>query len=134
MIIYYDDKDFDDIEVFRIYLLQKYLTKHYGKTSAKKLIVAYQNDLLSIAKELGKNSIAFFAEYFLTNKFVPSSENILKPLASVHYEIFDELDNLLIEDEYDEQEFILPRGIGKSTIVNSLVATWGAVYKMSNYD
>ena len=81
--------------------------------------------MLSIAKELGKNSIAFFAEYFLTNKFVPSSENILKPLASVHYEIFDELDNLLIEDKFDMEEFILPRGLGKSTIVNSLVATWG---------
>ena len=131
MIIYYDDKDFYDANVFKIYLLKKYLTKHYGETSAKKLIVAYQNDLLTIAKELGAKDIAFFAEYFLTNKFVPSSENILKPLGSVHYEIFDNLDKLLIEDAYDEQEFILPRGIGKSTIINSLVATWGAVYKAS---
>ena len=102
MTIYYDDKEFDDIAVFRIYLLQKYLTKHYGKTSAKKLIVAYQNDLLTIAKDLGKNSIAFFAEYFLTNKFVASSENTLKPLGKVHYEIFDDLDKLLIQDEYDQ--------------------------------
>lgn len=131
MIIYYDDKDFYDANVFKIYLLKKYLTKHYGETSAKKLIVAYQNDLLTIAKELGAKDITFFAEYFLTNKFVPSSENILKPLGSVHYEIFDNLDKLLIEDAYDEQEFILPRGIGKSTIINSLVATWGAVYKAS---
>ena len=131
MIIYYDDKEFNDITVFRIYLLQKYLTKHYGKDNAKKLIVAYQNDLLSLSKELGLKDIAFFAEYFLTNKFVASSQNILKPLGSVHYEIFDDLDKLLIEDAYDEQEFILPRGIGKSTIINSLVATWGAVYKTS---
>ena len=131
MIIYYDDKEFNDTEVFRIYLLKKYLTKHYGETSAKKLIVAYQNDLLTIAKELGQKDIAFFAEYFLTNKFVASSNNILKPLGNVHYEIFDDLDKLLIEDQYDEQEFILPRGIGKSTIINSLVATWGAVYKTS---
>ena len=131
MTIYYDDKDFNDIAVFRIYLLKKYLTKHYGEDNAKKLIVAYQNDLLSIAKQLGKNSIAFFAEFFLTNKFVASNENTLKPLGSVHYEIFDNLDRLLINDEYDQQEFILPRGIGKSTIINSLVATWGAVYKMS---
>ena len=131
MVIYYDDKEFNDIDVFRIYLLKKYLTKHYGKTSAKKLIVAYQNDLLSIAKELGSKDIAFFAEFFLTNKFVPSSQNILKPLGNVHYEIFDNLDKLLIEDAYDEQEFILPRGIGKSTIINSLVATWSSVYKQS---
>ena len=130
-IYYYDDKEFNDIDVFKIYLLKKYLTKHYGENSAKKLIVAYQNDLLTIAKQLGEKSIAFFAEYFLTNKFVASNENILKPLGKVHYEIFDELDKLLIEDAYDEQEFILPRGIGKSTIINSLVATWGAVYKTS---
>lgn len=131
MIIYYDYKEFNDITVFRIYLLKKHLTKHYGENSAKKLIVAYQNDLLTIAKDLGKKSIAFFAEYFLTNKFVASSENTLKPLGNVHYEIFDNLDKLLIEDQYDQQEFILPRGIGKSTIINSLVATWGAVYRTS---
>ena len=119
MIIYYDNKDFNnDIRTFRIYLLKKYLTKHYGETSAKKLIVAYQNDLLTIAKELGQKDIGFFAEYFLTNKFVASSDNVLKPLGGVHYEIFDDLDKLLIEDKFDNEEFILPRGIGKSTIIN----------------
>ena len=131
MVIYYDDKEFNDIDVFRVYTLKKYLTKHYGEVSAKKLIIAYQNDLLSLSKELGLKDIGFFAEYFLTNKFVASSENTLKPLGSVHYEIFDNLDKLLTKDEYDQQEFILPRGIGKSTIINSLVATWGAVYKTS---
>ena len=133
MTIYYDDKDFDDTNVFKIYLLKKYLTKHYGSTNAKKLIVAYQNDLLTIAKEMGQKSIAFFAEYFLTNKFVCMSTNTLKPLGKVHYEIFDELDKLLVKDEYDMEEFILPRGLGKSTIVNSLVATWSAVYKASKF-
>ena len=131
MTIYYDDKEFNDTTVFHIYLLKKYLTKHYGEDSAKKLIVAYQNDLLTIAKELGQKDVAFFAEFFLTNKFVASSDNVLKPLGQVHYDIFDDLDKLLINDEYDQQEFILPRGIGKSTIINSLVASWGAVYKMS---
>ena len=92
MIIYYDDKELNDKNVFKVYLLKKYLTKHYGEYNAKKLIVAYQNDLLSLAKELGAKDIAFFAEYFLTNKFVASSENTLKPLGKVHYEIFDELD------------------------------------------
>ena len=131
IIYYYDDKEFNDISVLKVYLLKKYLTKHYGEDNAKKLIVAYQNDLLSIAKELGQKDIAFFAEYFLTNKFVASSDNVLKPLGQVHYDIFDDLNKLLIKDEYDQQEFILPRGIGKSTIINSLVATWGAVYQTS---
>ena len=131
MIIYYDDKDFDDIAVFRIYLLKKYLTKHYGKEKANLLILNQQDNLLYIAKEMGQKDVAFFAEYFLTNKFVASSENTLKPLGSVHYEIFDNLNDLLINDRYDQEEFILPRGIGKSTIINSLVATWGSVYKTS---
>ena len=131
MTIYYDDKEFDDITVFRIYLLKKYLTIMYGKEKANLLILNQQDNLLYIAKELGQKDIAFFAEFFLTNKFVPSSENILKPLGSVHYEIFDELDKLLIEDKFDMEEFILPRGLGKSTIVNSLVATWSAVYASS---
>ena len=101
MTIYYDNREFNDINIFRVYTLKKYLTKHYGKDNAKKLIVAYQNDLLSLSKELGQKDIAFFAEYFLTNKFVPSSTNTLKPLGSVHYEIFDELDNLLVNDQCD---------------------------------
>ena len=37
MTIYYDDKEFNDITVFRIYLLKKYLTKHYGEDNAKML-------------------------------------------------------------------------------------------------
>ena len=131
MIIYYDDKEFNNIDVFRIYLLKKYLTIMYGKEKANLLILNQQDNLLYLAKYLGKNSISFFAEYFLTNKFVCMSTNTLKPLGNVHYEIFDELDKLLVKDEYDQQEFILPRGIGKSTIINSLVATWGAVYNIS---
>ena len=129
MTIYYDNRAFNDIHIFHIYLLQKYLTIMYGKEKANLLILNQQDNLLYLAKDLGKKSIGFFAEYFLTNKFVASSENILKPLGKVHYEIFDDLNKLLIEDKYDQQEFILPRGIGKSTIINSLVATWGAVYK-----
>ena len=87
MIIYYDDKEFNDIQIFHVYLLKKYLTKHYGEDSAKKLIVAYQNDLLTIAKELGSKDIAFFAEFFLTNKFVCMSTNTLKPLGKVHLKL-----------------------------------------------
>ena len=131
MTIYYDNREFNDINIFRIYLLQKYLTIMYGKEKANLLILNQQDNLLYLAKDLGKKSIAFFAEYFLTNKFVCMSTNTLKPLGSVHYEIFDDLDKLLINDQYDQEEFILPRGLGKSTIVNSLVATWGAVYKAS---
>ena len=130
-ILYYDDKEFCDLEAFRLYLLNKYLTKHYGEQKARLLIINHEDNLLDFAKDLGRKDIGFFAEYFLTNKFVCMSTNILKPLGNVHYEIFENLNKLLINDEYDNQEFILPRGIGKSTIINSLTATFGAVYKKS---
>ncbi|MGL4912180.1 MAG: hypothetical protein ACRC3Y_07070, partial [Romboutsia sp.] len=86
-----------------------------------------------IAKELGAKDIGFFAFYYLTDNFVANDNNQLRDLEQVHLEIFEELNAMFLEDKYDKEEFILPRGLGKSTVINKLLGAWTHCYKYSRY-
>ena len=56
--VYFDNKQFETEELYELYVLKKYLTKHYGKENAIKLIKAYSMD--NLAKALGEKDIGFF--------------------------------------------------------------------------
>lgn len=131
--IYYDNLEFEKEIQFEVYILNKYLSRKYSKETAIALISKNKKDLDILAKPLGRSDIAFFCEYFLREMFVPSDENIAKSLSDSHYEVFEELNKLLIYDSYNNEEFILPRGWAKSTIINTAVATWASCYAISKY-
>lgn len=134
MIYYYDNKEFDNELKFNIYLLKKYLKKHYGEEKAIKILKANSERLNDLAKALGEINIAFFCEYFLSNFFVPNSESdTIRALSKTHYEIFYELNKMFYEDRNDKEEFILPRGLGKSTVINKALSCWQHCYKKSRY-
>lgn len=97
------------------------------------MIKANKDKLNLLAKSLGKTNIEFFNLYFMRELFIPSNKNNSRPLAKVHYEVFNELNDLLINDTINREEFILPRGTGKSTVVNTSVAVWASVYNISKY-
>lgn len=97
------------------------------------MIKANKDKLNLLAKSLGKTNIEFFNLYFMRELFIPSNNNSSRPLALVHYEVFNELNDLLINDTINREEFILPRGTGKSTVVNTSVAVWASVYNISKY-
>lgn len=130
---YYDNKELNE-QQYKVYILMKYLTKHYNKVKAKQLLKAKANNLDNLAKSLGAIDIAFFCEYFLPNFFVPNSNStLIRPLSKTHYEIFNELNNMFAKDKWDNEEFILPRGLGKSTVINKALACWSHCYKYSRY-
>lgn len=131
--IYYDDIEFETESKFEVFLINKYLTKLFGKERAIELLEENINNLDRLAKQLGEIDIAFFCEYFLSEMFVPSDNNISKTLSKNHYEVFEELNKMFVADEYNNEEFILPRGWAKSTIINTAVATWATCYKISKY-
>ena len=135
MIYYYDNLEFEEEKIFDIYILRKYLTKYYGLEKAMALIKEFSKDIDILAKSLGKKDIAFFCLYFLRELFVPSSENTSRPLAKVHYDVFEELNKMFVieKDTRHKEEFILPRGTGKSTIINTSVACYAHCYGVSNY-
>lgn len=131
--IYYDDKEFETESKYEVYLLKKYLTKHYNEEKAITLLRKNKDNSDELAFQLGKIDIAFFCEYYLNEMFVPSDINIAKALSKSHYEVFEELNKMFVSDEYNNEEFILPRGWAKSTIINTAVATWASCYKISKY-
>ena len=131
MTYYYDNYDFDDESLFELYLIQKYLSKQYNEEEVQLLLT---QDLSQLAYSLGENDIAFFCEYYLPNFFVPNSNSdTIRPLSNTHYEIFDELNKIFVDNRNDKQEFILPRGLGKSTVINKALSCWQHCYKKSRY-
>lgn len=60
-------------------------------------------------------------------------DNILRELSPVHYDIWNELESMYIDNTHDKQEFILPRGLGKSTVINIGLSCWLHVFHKSTY-
>lgn len=131
--IYYDNLEFEEEQIFELYVLRKYLTKHFGLTKAMALIEQYSDNIDGLAKSLGRKDIAFFCLYFLQELFVPSDDNKSRPLAQVHYDVLEELNKMFVQDLSDREEFILPRGCAKSTIINTSISCWSHCYKVSRY-
>ena len=117
-------------------LLYNYLAKLYGSEKAKELMMKYKDTLFSyhgLAYSLGKRSIEFFCLYFLQDTFVPKENNTTRNLAPVHLEIWHELQKMFIDDLWDKEEFILPRGCAKSTIINKALSCYLHSYNKSGY-
>lgn len=132
--LYYDNLEFNKDIDYEIYLINKQLKKHYTEDESKIIIKQSINQLDKVAITLAKEDIGFFCLYFLPYFFVPNSNSkIIRPLSKTHYEIFDELNNMFAKDKWDNEEFILPRNLGKSTVINKALACWSHCYRYSRY-
>ncbi|MCQ2016791.1 terminase [Clostridium butyricum] len=129
--IYYDNLEFSSDVEYEVYILNKYLTKHYDSKSAKELLRSYNDNLDGLAKSLGHKDIGFYCEYFLREIFVPSDDNTARELCSSHYELWDMADRMLIQDEFDKTNIVCPRGFAKTTIYDFAVISWCICYKES---
>jgi len=116
-------------------LLYKYVKKLFP-LKARQIMQDNSNNLFGfhgLAYSIGKRSLEYFCMYFLQNTFVPKDDNLARNLAPVHLEIWDELQRMFIDDLWDREEFILPRGCSKSTIINKALTTYLHAYKKSIY-
>lgn len=141
----YDNIEFKDNEQFNRYLLYKYLKREYIKNNATQeqahnateaIIKKHSENLFELnglAYNLGSRSLEFFCLYFLQNTFIPKVDNTARNLAPVHLDIWKELSKMFIDDLYDKEEFILPRGCSKSTIINKALSCYLHCYKKSRY-
>lgn len=129
MSVYYKDQTLTDNE-FSVFIIDEYLTKYFPKSKDQ---IKQQFTPKQVARLLGENDIAFFCLYYLRDYFVPSDLNSNRNLAKVHYDIWQELNKMFIEDRYDKEEFILPRGSAKSTVINKALTTHQHCYKKSRY-
>ncbi|EGT3616434.1 terminase [Clostridium perfringens] len=129
--IYYDGLEFDDNKVYDVYILKKYLIKHYGEDTAIKLIK--KNNINILAKALGEIDIAFFCLYFLQDIFVVKDSNEARELSKDHYELWQVANECFIQDEYDKLNIICPRGFAKTTIFDLAISIWLVCYKKSKF-
>ena len=79
--IYFDKLEFDTDTEYEVYILNKYLTKHYGEESANQLLQAYSSNLDGLAQALGEKDIGFFNLYFMSDTFVVKDSNVARTLA-----------------------------------------------------
>ncbi len=131
--IYYDNLEFDTDVEYEVYILNKYLTKHYDSKLAKELLRSYNDNLDGLAKSLGHKDIGFYCEYFLREIFVPSDDNTARELCSSHYELWDMANRMFILDEFDKANIVCPRGFAKTTIFDLAVISWSICYEESKF-
>lgn len=129
--IYYDSLEFINNNLYDVYILKKYLIKHYGEDTAIKLIK--KNNINVLAKALGEIDIAFFCLYFLQDIFVVKDSNEARELSKDHYELWQVANECFIQDEYDKLNIICPRGFAKTTIFDLAISIWLVCYKKSKF-
>lgn len=88
----------------------------------------------TLARNLGRIDISFFAFYYLTDFFVAQDEKPdIRESSITHLEVMEELNKMFVKDEFDREEFILSRGFAKSTVINKLLSTWAHCYEISKF-
>ncbi|MDU7337937.1 MAG: hypothetical protein E7L17_07480 [Clostridium sp.] len=114
-------------------MLSKYLICYYDEDQAKQLLLENKNNLFGyhgLAYALGKRSLEFFCMYFLQDIYTGEDK---AALADIHYTMWDEVQEMILNKSHDKQAYILPRGLGKSTVITLAVAIWCAVYKFKTF-
>ncbi len=129
--IYFDNLKFDTELKYEVYLLNKYLTKHYDSKTSKALMEANNSDLDELARALGEIDIEFFCLYFMSDTFVVKDSNVARQLSKGHYELWDIANDIFIKDKHDKAAIIEPRGFAKTTIFDMAVSVWLHCYKKS---
>ena len=126
--LYYENKAFTDKQ-FSIYLIEKYLDKHFK--FPEKVKERYNPG--QIARLIGEIDLSFFSLYYLRDYFVASDVNDIRNVAPFHLKVWEELDEMFTYDSWDKEEFIQPRGSAKSTIINKALSCQQHCYKKSRY-
>ena len=130
VILYYDNKEFTQIQ-YEVYVLKKYLTKHYDEKKAILLIKKYSKELDKLAKALGEKDIEFFNLYFLSEIFIPQDDNAARTLSESHFEMFGLLNDTFVKDLYDKINIVVSRGWAKTTTGDLSLTVWAKCYKKS---
>ena len=107
-----------------------------AETLTEALILKHIDNLFGfegLAHSIGALSIPFFCKYFLQDTFMPKPDNTARELAPVHIKIWEELDQMFIQDLYDKLEACLPRGSAKTTFLDFALSVWTHAYKKSKY-
>lgn len=86
-----------------------------------------------LAYQLGEVDFEFFCKYYLQDTFIPKENNAARILSKSHYDLWEEIEVMFINDEYDKLELIAPRGWAKTTVLDFALSMWLHCYNRSTY-
>lgn len=112
------------------YIVLKHLCNMYDEETAVKLFQNGESTIFEyhgLAYALGKQNFHFFCEFFLHDfLFDYSGEKI--PLSKTHYQIWDELNDTMLNRKNTKTVYVMPRGFGKTATINVPLVIWTAMY------
>lgn len=119
------------------FLLFKYLQEvGFDESAATDMIIKHSSNLFGfhgLAWQLGKISLEFFCMYFLQDTFLVKEDNAAAPIADVHREIWNDIQESIISNGANQIGRILPRGTGKSAFGTFAVSCWCHAYEFKKY-
>lgn len=125
-------------DLLRKYLYKNFISQGIDKTIAiqqvGKLMVKHNGNLFGnngLAYSLGSRSFEYFCLHFLQDFFVPKPTNTAEPLADVHYQVWKLLEDMYVNNTHNKQQFILPRGSAKTSIIDMALSCWIHCYRKS---
>lgn len=130
--IYYDGLKLEN-DQYNVYILNKYLSKHYNEEIAESTIRNNTDRLDSIARSLGERDISFFCLYYLRDIFVVKDGNEARELSPTHYEMWDILNSVFVDDKIDKLNIVCPRGMAKTTVCDLALSIWLIAYQKSKF-
>ncbi len=113
----------------------RYLIEMYGEKDAIQIFVENKSKIFNyhgLAWSLGKQNLKYFCEIFLHDLlFDYSGEKI--PLSKTHYEIWDEVQDMMLNQKNTRTVYVMPRGFGKTTTIMVPLAIWTAMYGLHTF-
>ena len=67
----------------------------------------------------------------MQDTFVPKENNAARTLSESHFELWETVEDMFIEDAFDKLELIAPRGWAKTTVLDFALAMWLHCYRKS---
>ena len=128
----------DDFELLYAHLIK--LCKKQGLENpdevAEEMILENSKNLWGekgLACQLGEVDFEFFCKYYLQDTFIPKENNTARILSQSHYDLWEEIENMFIADEFDKLALIAPRGWAKTTVLDFALSMWVHCYRKSIY-
>ena len=114
----------------------KYMIKLYGKERGTQAFLnEYDNifDYHGLAWKLGKECLPYFCEIYLHNLLFDYSSGKV-PLSEKHFDIWEELQDTMLNQNNTKNCYIFPRSFGKSTTITTVAVLWSALYCLHPYN
>ena len=131
------DKLFQSEDEQNKFLLYKYLQQvGFDETTAENMILQHSSNLFGyhgLSWMLGRMSLEFFCMYFLQDTFLPKDNNAAAPIADIHKQIWNDIQDSVIGNGTNQRGWILPRGTGKSAFGNFAPTCWCHAYGIKKY-